>query len=138
MDAYSIFMLALLAVFMVLIVLSAIKKRKMASQTVEMRAELKNGDKVMTDSGIAGEIVDSYQEEGYKYFVLKTGKGDHTSYLSVHSNAIYYVFGKDQQVAQQNLKVEEKIEEKSVESTNIEQSKPSNVNKKKTNNSKKK
>lgn len=110
MDAYTIFMLILLGFFVVMIVMSAMKKKKVVAQTQEMRNELKNGDKVMTDSGIVGEIVDSYEEEGYKYFVLKSGRKENTSFFSVHANAIYYVFGKEA-LNTTSKEVEAKVEE---------------------------
>ena len=109
MDAYTIFMLVLLGLFIVMIVMSGMRKKKAMAQTQEMRNELKKGDKVMTDSGIVGEIVDSYEEEGYKYFVLKSGRKDNTSFFSVHANAIYYVFGKDD--LNTSKSVQTKIEE---------------------------
>ena len=61
-----------------------------------MRDELKNGDKVMTDSGIVGVVIDSYVEEEYKFFILQTGKDSNVGYITVHGNAIMYVFGKEQ------------------------------------------
>ncbi|MBR1987632.1 MAG: preprotein translocase subunit YajC [Clostridia bacterium] len=110
MDAYTIFMLVLLVAFAVLLVMSAMRKKKAVAQTQEMRNELKKGDKVMTDSGIVGEIVDSYEEEGYKYFVLKSGRKENVSFFSVHANAIYYVFGKDDMVTSSKT-IESKIED---------------------------
>ena len=89
----------LLGVLVVLLigmfVASYIKRKKYNTNLNQLREDLKKGDKVMTDSGIVGEVVDSYEEEGYKYFILRSGKGEHTGYYTVHGNAIYYVFGKD-------------------------------------------
>ena len=141
MDAYTIFMLVLLVGFGALLVMSAMKKKKAVAQTQEMRNELKKGDKVMTDSGIVGEIVDSYEEEGYKYFVLKSGRKENTSFFSVHANAIYYVFGKDDvNNASKNIvtkPVEEKKEEVSqAKEENATEQKPETE--KKTNQPKKK
>lgn len=93
--AEMILMIVLLVLVVALFVISYLKKKKFNTNLNQLREELKNGDKVMTDSGIVGEVVDSYEEEGYKYFVLKSGKGDNVGYYSVHANAIYYVFGKD-------------------------------------------
>jgi len=69
-----------------------------------MRSDLKIGDKVMTDTGVVGELVDTYEEEGYKYFVLKSGKGNNVGYFTVHANAIYYVFGKEQKANDGKIK----------------------------------
>ena len=75
-------------------------------------------------------FVDSYTEEEYKYFVLKSGKGDKVGYFSVHANAIYYVYGKDEpktQLAQ--TKVKENKEQKKVEDVIVEDLKEVNNNK---------
>ena len=93
--AEMILMVVLLVLVIALFVISYLKKRKYNSNLNQLRDELKNGDKVMTDSGVVGEVVDSYEEEGYKYFVLKSGKDDKVGYYAVHANAIYYVFGKE-------------------------------------------
>ena len=119
-------------------VMSYARRKKYNEGLSSMREELKKGDKVMTDSGIVGEVVDSYTEEEYKYFVLKSGKGDKVGYFSVHANAIYYVYGKDEpktQLAQ--TKVKENKEEKKVEEVIVEDLKQVN-NQNKPNNSKKK
>lgn len=85
----------LIVLLVALFVINGMKKKKFNAELGQMREELKVGDKVMTDSGIVGEVVDSYVEEEYKYFVLKSGKGENTGYYTVHGNAIYYVFGKE-------------------------------------------
>lgn len=92
-----ILVVVLIVLLVALFVISGMKKKKFNAEMGQMREELKNGDKVMTDSGIVGEVVESFVEEEYKYFVLKSGKGDNTGYFTVHANAIYYVFGKEQQ-----------------------------------------
>ena len=90
-----ILVVVLLALLVALFVISGMKKKKFNQEMGQMREELKAGDKVMTDSGVVGEVVESYEEEGYKYFVLKSGKGQNTGFFTVHGNAIYYVFGKE-------------------------------------------
>ena len=136
----EIILLVVLVVLLVaMFVMSYMKKKKYNEGLSSMREELKKGDKVMTDSGIVGEVVDSYTEEEYKYFVLKSGKDDKVGYFSVHANAIYYVFGKDENKAntQPKVVVEEKPEEKKVENLVAEQmlnettkteNKPQNIN----------
>ena len=71
------------------------RKKKYNDSLTSMRDELKKGDKVLTDSGVVGTVVESYSEDGYKYFVLKTGKGENSSFITVHGNAIYHVFDKE-------------------------------------------
>ena len=86
----------------------------------------------MTDSGIVGEVVDSYVEEEYKYIVLKSGKDDKVGYYTVHANAIYYVFGKDMNALKDQpaekvvLKVAPKTEEPKAEEAKVEESKDEN------------
>ena len=91
-----ILVVVLIVLLVALFVISGMKKKKFNAEMGQMREELKKGDKVMTDSGIVGEVVDSYVEEEYKYFVLKSGKGENTGFFTVHANAIYYVYGKEQ------------------------------------------
>ena len=131
----EIILLVVLVVLLVaMFVMSYMRRKKYNQGLSSMREELKKGDKVMTDSGIVGEVVDSYTEEEYKYFVLKSGKGDKVGYFSVHANAIYYVYGKDEpktQLAQ--TKVKEK-EDKKVEDVIVEDLKQANNNQNKQNN----
>ena len=101
----GILVVVLIVLLVALFVISGMKKKKFNAELGQMREELKVGDKVMTDSGVVGEVVDSYTEEEYKYFVLKSGKGDHTGYFTVHANAIYYVFGKEQKEAEKKVVV---------------------------------
>jgi len=130
----EIILLVVLCVLLVaMFAMSYVRRKKYNQGLSSMREELKKGDKVMTDSGIVGEVVDYYTEEEYKYFVLKSGKGDKVGYFSVHANAIYYVYGKDEpktQLAQ--TKVSEK-EEKKVEDVIVEDLKQAN-NEQKTQN----
>lgn len=95
----------LIVLLVALFVISGMKKKKFNQEINQMRDELKVGDKVMTDSGIVGEVVDSYVEEEYKYIVLKSGKGDKTGFFTVHANAIYYVFGREQKQADKKVVV---------------------------------
>ena len=114
-----ILVVVLIVLLVALFVISTMKKKKFNAEMGQMREELKKGDKVMTDSGIVGEVVESFMEEEYKYFVLKSGKGENTGYFTVHGNAIYYVFGKEQKEAKTTVvvapKKAEKVEEKTEE-----------------------
>lgn len=117
-----ILLVVLIVLLVAMFVMSYIKRKKYNQGLSSMREELKKGDKVMTDSGIVGEVVDSYTEEEYKYFVLKSGKGDKVGYFSVHANAIYYVFGKDETKTQlTQTKVVDNKEEKKVENVVAEE-----------------
>ena len=130
-----ILLVVLLVLVVALFVLSYFKKKKFNTELGSMREELKPGDKVMTDTGVVGEVVESYTEDEYKYFVLKTGRGERTGYFTVHANAIYYVFGKEEQqpqakkvvVVKQPKAEEQKVEEKPVEEAKAEQPKEGKV-----------
>lgn len=104
-----VLMVALVALFAV----QYIRKNKYNAGLNELRKDLKSGDKVMTDSGLVGTIVDSYEEEGYRYIVLKSGKDEHFGYFTVPANAIYYVYGKDiQSTAQSETKANKESKDK--------------------------
>ena len=139
-----IIVVILLVLVIALFVVSYMKKKKFNTELGQMRNDLKIGDKVMTDTGVVGEVVDSYVEEEYKYFVLKTGRGQNVGYFTVHANAIYYVYNKDNNLQEKKTVVkvapkEEKTEEvKEVETpaeTNVSEVKEDADNKenKKTN-----
>ena len=96
-----VLLIILIVLVVALFIVSYMKKKKYNNELWQMREELKVGDKVMTDTGVVGEVVDSYIEDEYKYFVLKSGKGNNVGYFTVHANAIYYVFGKEEQQAQE-------------------------------------
>ncbi len=100
-----ILVVVLLVLLVALFVISGMKKKKFNAEMGQMREDLKAGDKVMTDSGIVGEVVESYVEDEYKYFVLKSGKGQNTGFFTVHANAIYYVFGKEEKQAEKKVVV---------------------------------
>ncbi len=111
-----IIVVILLVLVIALFVVSYMKKKKFNTELGQMRNDLKIGDKVMTDTGVVGEVVDSYVEEEYKYFVLKTGRGQNVGYFTVHANAIYYVYNKDNNLQEKKTVVkvapkEEKTEE---------------------------
>lgn len=124
MKADLIITVVLILLVVALFAISYMKKKKYNTNLNQLREELKPGDKVMTDSGIVGEVVDSYVEEDYKYFVLKSGKGDNVGYYTVHGNAIYYVFGKDVRTMNEApvekvvVKVAPKTEDVKTEETN--------------------
>ena len=100
-----ILVVVLIVLLAALFAISSMKKKKFNTEMAQMREELKVGDKVMTDSGVVGEVVDSYVEEDYKYFVLKTGRNENVGYFTVHANAIYYVYGKEAKQAEKRVVV---------------------------------
>lgn len=91
----SIVMIAILAFLVVLMVLGYMKRRKFNTQLTDLRENIKVGDKVMTDTGVVGEIVDIETEGEHKYFTIKTGTAVNFGFIKVHANAVYYIFDKD-------------------------------------------
>ena len=108
----------LVVILVALFVLNAFRRKKFNQEMNQMRTDLKIGDKVMTDSGIVGEISEIYEQDGYKYFVLRSGGAINYGYFSVHANAVYYAFGKEKEnekTIAEEKKEEAKPEEKVVE-----------------------
>lgn len=116
-----VLLVVLLVLVVALFILSYVKKKKFNSELGAMREELKPGDKVMTDTGVVGEVVERFTEDEYKYFVLKTGRGEHTGYFTVHANAIYYIFGKDEPVAKKVVVVKKPDAEQAKEAPKVEE-----------------
>lgn len=113
-----ILLVVLIVLVVALFLMSYFKKKKFNNELSLMRDELTVGDKVMTDTGVVGEVVDSYVEDEYKYFVLKTGKDKNIGYFTVHANAIYYVFGKEEANSQEKVAI--KLSEPEVKEENVD------------------
>lgn len=92
----SILMLAILAFLAVLMVLGYMKRRKFNTQLQDLRENIKVGDKVMTDTGVVGEIAEVATEGEHKYFVIKSGTEKNFGFVKVHANAVYYVFNNEE------------------------------------------
>jgi len=149
MGGEWILLIVLVVMLVAMYAFSFTRKKKYNDSLTSMRDELKKGDKVLTDSGVVGSVVESYEEDGYKYFVLKTGKGENSSFITVHGNAIYHVFDKpSKEVKLTNTKVvkEEKTEtakvEENTETTEnkteeVKENKPQKSNKNKSKNRRK-
>lgn len=94
-DVGSLVMLATLLFLVVLMVLGYMKRRKFNTQLQDVRENIKVGDKVMTDTGVVGEVVEVTAEDEHKYFVIKSGTESNFGFIKVHANAVYYVFDKN-------------------------------------------
>ena len=118
----GVLMLAILGFLVVLMALGYAKRRKFNTQLQDLRDNIKVGSKVMTDTGVVGEIAAITTEGEHKYFTIKTGTKDMVGYIKVHANAVYYVFENETPVfaAAEDVKepveesVDVKVEEKSV------------------------
>ena len=95
-DIGSVLMVAILLFLVVLMVMGYLKRRKYNTQVQELRDNIKVGNKVMTDTGVVGEVVDVSTEGEHKYFTIKSGTAKNFGFLKVHANAVYYVFDKDE------------------------------------------
>lgn len=112
-EASNIIMLAVLLFLVVLMVLGYMRRNKYSKNLMAMRAELKVGDKIMTDTGIVGEIVDKRSDGEYNFVTIKTGNGEHVGYMEIYENSIYYVFGKDGEIDFAGQKLAEDLEAQS-------------------------
>lgn len=124
--------LLLLVLLVAYIVYMIVARRKSDAKTAEMMESLKVGDKVVTNSGIYGEIVSITQTTLGKVMVLKTGEGKNISYISVNSMVILgkdekedIVYDKDGNPLNMPTtnKLGAKVDEKKEENTNLEANK---------------
>lgn len=118
----TLLMVVILAFLVVLMVFGYLKRRKFGTQLQSMRDNIKKGDRVMTDTGVVGEILDITVEGEHKYFTIKTGSGKNVGYMQIHSNAVYYVFD-DKTPNYTGVKEEESFEEAPVEEATDKESK---------------
>ncbi|MGI5842266.1 MAG: preprotein translocase subunit YajC [Christensenellales bacterium] len=82
----------LLALIIIYPVFSAYKNKKESEKLKQLTDDLKVGEKVLTTSGVYGEIIAITPQEQGKLVTLKTGDEDHVGYISVDILAIYTVF----------------------------------------------
>lgn len=124
--------LLLLVLLVAYIIYMIVARRKSDAKTAEMMESLKVGDKVVTNSGIYGEIVSITQTTLGKVMVLKTGEGKNISYISVNSMVILgkdekedIVYDKDGNPLNMPTtnKLGAKVDEKKEENTNLEANK---------------
>lgn len=128
----------LLGLILVLIILYPIftvfKNRKEKEKFDELATALKIGEKVMTSSGLYGEIVAITPQAQGKLITLKTGDEDHVGYVGVDIYAIYTVFKPEQEVVEQEIAAEQPQETEIVEEqqeSQPAQEKPKSKSKKK-------
>jgi len=114
MDFSIVIMLIVIVFLAVLMVMAFLRKKKFNAQLLEMRESLKVGDKVMTDTGVVGEVVNKRDVNEFTFVTLKTGSGDNVGYLEVHMNAIYFAFDEEGKPLYAGQK-EEVVEETSTE-----------------------
>lgn len=96
----------LLGLILVLIILYPVfmvfKNKKEKEKFQELSSSIKVGEKVLTSSGVYGEIVSITDDKQGKLVVLKTGDEAHTGYVTVDVLAIYTVFREQQFIGEEN------------------------------------
>lgn len=110
LDVGSIVMILILVCLAGLMVFGTFKRKKVDAKLQVMREELKVGDKVMTDTGIYGEVVAKREQGEYTFVTIKTGDDKHAGYLEVLQEAVYYTFNENGEpdFAGQSIDLEEK------------------------------
>ena len=85
----SIIGLVLLGVVLIgYIVFGFTNRKKQQEQAMKMMSELKQGDKVVTNAGIYGEIVSMKETNMGRVVVIKTGEDKNVSYLTINASVI--------------------------------------------------
>lgn len=114
LDVGSIIMLLVLLCLVALLVFGQFKRKKVDARLAQMRTDLKEGDKVMTDTGIMGVVVSKRTQDEINLVTIKTGEGEHVGYMEIHEAAIYYTFNKDGEpdFAGQNAELAQEKEDK--------------------------
>ena len=84
----SIIGLVLLVVLLVVyVVFGVMNRKKQQEQATKMMSELKEGDKVVTNAGIYGEIVSMKETNMGRVVVIKTGE-EKPSYITINASVI--------------------------------------------------
>lgn len=111
-------LLLIVAVIAYMIVMIVMRK-KSEGKVAEVQNGLKVGDKVVTNSGIYGEIVSITETTVGRVAVIKSGEGKNVSYVTVHTSVIYgmddkkeVVLDKDGNPVTDEPKAEPKVETK--------------------------
>lgn len=96
----------LLGLILVLIILYPVfmvfKNKKEKEKFDQLSSGLKVGEKVLTSSGVYGEIVSITDERQGKLVVLKTGDETHPGFITVDVLAIYTILREEQIVSEEN------------------------------------
>lgn len=113
----------LLGLILVLIILYPVfmvfKNKKEKEKFDELSTSLKVGEKVLTSSGVYGEIVSITEEKQGKLVVLKTGDEKHQGYITVDVLAIYTVFHEQQLVSEESEQEVKKQQPETVEQAEV-------------------
>ena len=77
----------LLVVFVGFFIFGSLNRKKQQEQAMKMMNELKEGDKIVTNAGIYGEIVSMKETNMGRVVVIKTGDKN-ASYLTINASVI--------------------------------------------------
>ncbi len=108
----------LLGLLAILLVVNMFSRKKQGDKQAEMLNSLKIGDKVVTNAGIYGEIVEITATNFGKILLLKSGEGKNVSYISVNMSVVIGIDTKEPVVLDADgniVEPEEKKEEVKVE-----------------------
>lgn len=116
------------------------KSKRETQKIQEQTNSLKVGDKILTTTGVYGTITELKFDDTQKLVVIETG-GKEKSYMTIDAYAIYTVFKSEEELRQEQekleaekkekeLKKEEKKEEKTVEAVEEKEEKTEKKTKK--------
>lgn len=106
-DGNGLFLIIIMAVFLVLILLTSfIPQKKRQKEMMNMLSSLKEGDEIKTIGGMIGKIV-SVEETGL--LVINVGTDDAPTYIKIDKVAIYSVAKKTEPV--EEIKTEDQAPE---------------------------
>ena len=111
MDATQIILIVFIALLIIVYPIMITARNKKENQRMqEQTNSLKRGDKVLTTSGVYGTIVDLQLENEKKIVTIETGNGNKKGYIAVDAYAIYTIFKDENEVKEEEKKIE--VEEK--------------------------
>lgn len=111
MDVAQWILLGVLGLLIICYPILMLRRNKKESQKFnEMQNSLKRGDKILTNAGVYGKIIDLKQDGDAKKVIIETGDGKNVSYLTIDAYAIYTIL--NDKPVEEPKKVEEKKEVK--------------------------
>lgn len=92
MDVAQWVLLGVLGLLIICYPIIMLRKNKRDNQKfTEMQNSLKRGDKILTNAGVYGKIIDLKQDGEAKKVIIETGEGKNVSYLTIDAYAIYTI-----------------------------------------------
>ncbi len=118
-------LLAVVVLMLIALPIMMNQKNKRETQKIqEQTNSLKVGDKILTTSGVYGTITELKFDETQKLVVIETG-GKEKSYLTVDAYAIYTVFKSEEEIKEEQAKIEAEVKAKEESKTEKKKTKKS-------------